>query len=156
MKTIQGFILGVVVLSAMPIVAAAVGRQETVLLRVEQRRESQGEPRITTVGMFGIGNGKMAHVDLTSIESNTAGNGAGIEIGVGYLIPTGVTLFTGVGVLLGYNSDSGEFIASYYPEVGIILQITKEFGISASHKRYYNLYNRMEVVTLFGLVFTRK
>lgn len=131
---------------------------ETTLLRIEQRKESEGFPRVTTIGAFGIGigNGKMAHMDISYMENERdavsgakPGNAWGFELGVGYLIPTQVTLFIGGGFLLAMQK--GDFIKTYFPEAGILFQVSDGVALTASKKRYMKLHGDTEDVIAFGL-----
>ena len=65
-----------------------------------------------------------------------------------------LTIFIGVGLLIGYNWDKGAFIGAYYPEAGIAANITKSVGVAISSKRYFNLYDRTEDVIMFGVMFS--
>ena len=51
--------------------------------------------------------------------------------------------------------DKDETIAAYFPEVGIVADITKSFGMSLSARRYYSLYEEDEDVIMLGLVFKK-
>lgn len=61
--------------------------------------------------------------------------------------------FLGLGISLGYNWDNEDFIATYYPEAGIVVDITKNFGLTVSKKRIFNLYGQDEDIIMLGLVF---
>jgi hypothetical protein len=124
------------------------------LIRLEQRKYSESEPHITTMGVFGQEANKYTHIDLTYLESKTAGDTWGLDVGVGYTLPTSIKFFVGIGVLLGYNTDKEDYLTAYYPEVGAILQINEAFALSASRKRYFDLYNKTEDATLFGIIFS--
>lgn len=56
---------------------------------------------------------------------------------------------------LGYNWDKDDYIAAYFPEVGIVMDFTKTFGITVSGKRYFNLYEEDEDIVMLGLVFRK-
>jgi hypothetical protein len=126
------------------------------LIRVEQRKYSESEPHITTLGVFGQEANKYTHIDLAYLESKTDGDTWGLDVGVGYTLPTSIKFFLGIGVLLGYNTDKEDYLTAYYPEVGAILQINEAFALSASRKRYFDLYNKTEDATLLGIVFSFK
>ena len=91
---------------------------------------------------------------MAYLESDTAGDTWGLDVGVGYTFPASIKLFLGVGVLLGYNTDKEDYLTAYYPEVGAILQISDAFALSASRKRYFDLYSKTEDATLLGVVFS--
>lgn len=126
--------------------------KESTLLRIERRNPSEGEPEITNVGAFGAGGGKYAHLDVSYLKSKKDGNGWGLDVGGGYLLPTTAILYLGAGFLLGDNVEQHKLIDAFYPEVGVIINVTSEFGISASKKRYFHLNGRTEDVIMLGIV----
>lgn len=65
----------------------------------------------------------------------------------------GCVIVFGVRISLGYNLDDEDFIATYYPEAGIVVEITNNFGLTVSKKRIFNLYGRDEDIIMLGLVF---
>ncbi|MCW8852214.1 MAG: hypothetical protein OQK44_06065, partial [Gammaproteobacteria bacterium] len=65
------------------------------------------------------------------------------------------SLYLLVGVSLGYNWDQDDYITAYFPEVGMVIDFTKTFGITASGKRYFNLYDGNENILMLGLVFRK-
>ncbi len=138
--------------------AAAPVSQETTQLRLEQRKESEGDPRINTLGAFGTGNGKMARLDLTYMDAGKVldepgrkggGNIWGMEVSAGYLIPTQITLYVGAGMMLGLQR--GDFLYTYYPEAGIVLKVSDGISLTASKKRYMKIYNSTEDAVMIGL-----
>ena len=63
--------------------------------------------------------------------------------------------YISIGVSLGYNWDKSDAVAAYFPEVGIIAEFTKSFGITVSGRRYYSLYDEEDDVIMLGLVFRK-
>lgn len=126
---------------------------EGTFLRIERSKQTESGLRITAIGGFGLKGRKVGHVDLSYIESVNNGDGLAMDIGADFAIRAGVTFFVGGGFLLGYNWDKSDYIAAYYPEAGIIVNITKTFGVTVSRKRYFNLYDRTENVTMIGFLF---
>ena len=76
-----------------------------------------------------------------------------LDFGGGYAFNWDISLYLSLGASVGYNTTNSESIASYYPEVGVVADITKEFGITASTRRYHHLYEENENIVMFGLVF---
>ncbi len=151
-------ILLILAATATPVQAAPVVSGETTQLRMEQRKDSEGDPRISTLGAFGTGNGKMARLDLVYMEAGEVvndperkggGNVWGLEISAGYLIPTQITFYLAGGVMLGVAQ--GEFVSSFYPEVGLLFRVSEGVSITASKKRYLKLYGATEDAVLLGL-----
>ena len=129
---------------------------ETSMLQLAQRKNSQGEPLITTIGMFGARGGTSIHWDLAKYEDSQHGEAWGTEFGAGYLLPTRVPIFIGAGVVAGYRRTGGEYFAAWYSEFGAVVPLTDGFGVSVSRKRYQKLYQQTEDVLMFGLVLTPK
>ena len=124
-------------------------------LRIERSQQTDMGLRVTSVGGFGLNRERVGHVALSYIESVGDGDGLALDLGGGVSFHAGVTFFLGVGLLLGYNWDNNDFIGAYYPEAGVVAQITKTFGVVVTGKRYFNLYNGAddENVVIFGLLF---
>ncbi len=95
-----------------------------------------------------------SHIDLTYLESDTNGKGLTLDLGGSYVFRWQVSFFAGMGIALGYNWDNDDYIASYYPEIGAVYDITKKFGVTVSGKRYFNLYDKPENIVKLGLLFT--
>lgn len=125
-------------------------------LRIERSKDTDVDLRITSLGVFGLSGGSVGHIDLAYIESEGDGNGLALDLGGGVAYEMGGTFFMGIGVALGYNWDDRGFIGAYYPEVGVVYQLTKGFGLVATGKRYYNLYDSLEdeKIIMFGLLFS--
>lgn len=139
---------------------AAQPRGEATLLRVEQRRKSDGDPMVTSVGLFGLSRDKMAHIDISYIEPGElaaipaigGGNTWALEVGAGYLVPTKVPVFFGVAWVAGLNR--GDFSSTYYPEVGAMFQVGQGVLLSVSRRRYMKLMGELQDVVMFGIALT--
>ena len=123
-------------------------------LRLEQNKSSEkNDLKISSIGGLAFIKNRYGHFDLSYLESDIQGNELALDFGSGYVFNWDVSLFLGVGISLGYNRDEEDFIGAYYPEAGIVWDITEEFGITVSAKRFYNRYEENEDVVMMGLVF---
>lgn len=136
--------------------AAAAAEQETSMLQFAQRKHSQGDPLITTVGVYGVRAGTAAHWDIAQYNDPQQGEAWATEFGAGYLLPTRVNVFIGGGFVAGYRRKGGEYFSAWYPEVGAVVPLIDGLGVSVSRKRYQKLYQKLEDVVMFGLVLTMK
>ena len=148
MKIVSYFFLFLIFVSSLAFEANA-GEN---FLRIEKSTQSDADLRVTSIGGFGVDNGKIGHVDLSYIKSVNEGDGFAMDVGAAFAFNAGATFFVGGGFLLGYNWDKSGFINAYYPEAGIAVNITKSLGVIISTKRYFNLYDNMEDVIMFGLL----
>ena len=110
---------------------------------------------ITSVGMLSLKGNMAGLVKLSYLESDINGTGSTLDLGGGYSFNNDVSLYLLLGVSLGYNWDKDDYITAYFPEVGIVMDITKTFGITLSGKRYFNLYEEDEDIVMFGVVFRK-
>ena len=125
-------------------------------LRIEQNKTSEkNDLKISSIGALVLIKNMETHIDLSYLKSDIHGNELALDIGSGYAFNWDVSLFLGMGISLGYNREKGDFIGAYYPEAGIVLDITKTFGITVSAKRFYNRYEEDEDVVMMGLVFRK-
>jgi hypothetical protein len=108
---------------------------------------------ITSVGMLSLKGNIVSSLKLSYLESGINGTGSTLDLGGGYAFNGGITLYLLLGASLGYNWDHEDYIAAYFPEIGIVMDFTKTFGITASGKRYFNLYEEDEDIVMLGLVF---
>jgi hypothetical protein len=97
----------------------------------------------------------IGHVDLSYLDSDVNGGALALDFGAGLAYSWYVSPYISIGASLGYNWDNDETIAAYYPEVGIVADITRLFGMTISAKRYYSLYDEDENVYMLGLVFRK-
>ncbi len=109
---------------------------------------------VTSIGGLLFDRNAGSHIDLTYLESDTKGKGLTLDVGGSYVFRWEVSFFAGMGVALGYNWDNDDYIASYYPELGAVYEVTKRFGVTVSGKRYFNLYDKPENIVKLGLLFT--
>ena len=108
---------------------------------------------ITSIGVLSLKNNMVGYVDLTHLDSDMNGKALTLDFGAGLAFNWHVSPYISIGVSLGYNSDKDESIAAYFPEVGIVMDITQRFGITFSGKRYYSLYEEDVDIIMLGLVF---
>ena len=110
---------------------------------------------ITSIGMLSLKGNMAGYGKLSYLESDINGTGSTLDLGGGYSFNGDVSLYLLLGISLGYNWDRDDYIAAYFPEVGIVMDFTKTFGITVSGKRYFNLYEEDEDVVMLGLVFRK-
>jgi len=123
-------------------------------LRIQQNISyDENDLKIKSIGALAFSGSVEGHADLSYLESEENGNEWVLDFGGGYVFDSDLSLFLGAGISLGYNKGKNDYIAAYYPEVGIVLDITNTFGITVSAKRYYNLLQENEDIVMLGLVF---
>lgn len=110
---------------------------------------------ITSTGMLSLKGNAAGYVKLSYLESDINGNGSTLDLAGGYALNSGISLYLLLGVSLGYNWDKDDYITAYFPEAGIVIDVTKTFGITVSGKRYFNLYDNDEDIVMLGLVFRK-
>lgn len=110
---------------------------------------------ITSIGMLSLKGDIVSSIKLSYLESGIDGKGSTLDFGGGYAFNSDVSLYVLLGVSLGYNWDRDDYIAAYFPEVGIVADFTKTFGMTVSGKRYFNLYEKDENIVMLGLVFRK-
>ena len=110
---------------------------------------------ITSVGMLSLKGNMVGFAKLSYLESDINGTGSTLDFAGGYSFNNDISLYLLLGVSLGYNWDNDDYIAAYFPEVGIVMDITKTFGITLSGKRYFNLYEEDEDIVMLGIVFRK-
>ena len=123
-------------------------------LRIEKNNSSEtNDLEVTSIGQLGFKKDMIGHVDLSRLQSDKNGDGLALEIGGAYVFNWYASPFIGLGISLGYNSDNDDYIAAYYPEAGIVIDITNKFGFIVSTKRYHHLYDNNEAIIMMGLLF---
>ena len=138
----------------LPTGVTASDESEKTYFHIQKDISSESDDlEVISIGVLGLKNYQVGHVDLSSLKSVNNGNAVTLDFGGGFAFNWDVSLFIGIGFSLGYNTDNDDTIAAYYPEAGVIWDITKKFGISVSAKRYYNLYEDNEDIVMMGLVF---
>jgi len=110
---------------------------------------------VASIGAVSLKNLMIGHVDLSYLDSDMDGSALALDFGAGIAYNWHVSPYISIGASLGYNLDNDETIAAYFPEVGILADITSSFGMSLSARRYYSLYEEDEDVIMFGLVFKK-
>jgi len=146
--------MAVCILLAGLLLSVEVAQAEKAYLRVEQSRPSdKNDLTITTIGGLTFEDNMYAHADLSYLDSELNGRGATLDFGTGFAFDWDVSLFLGVGISFGYNWDDESLIATYYPETGIVVDITDNIGLTMSVRRIFNLYDQDEDVIMLGVVF---
>ena len=133
---------------------------ETTQLRIEKTRDSEDplDPEVVSIGAFSISRDKVGHFDLIQFESDElVGEGKiqGIDFGIGYTYSEGrspLTMYLGFGFLLGYDKGLSDFVPGYYPEVGLVFMVQEGVGVTATAKRYFNVFDDYKDIITVGLV----
>ena len=132
---------------------AQQGANEVAFGRVETSVLIDDDLRITSLGGFGISDRKVGHVDLVYIEADDGeGETLGLELGGGLAFRAGATFYLGAGLMLGYDNED-DFVGTFYPQAGGVLQLSKSFGVMATGKYYARLKGDPEEVVLIGLLY---
>jgi len=134
--------------------ATAGSGSEKDYLRIEKNRPAVTDDlEITSIGALILKENMVGHVNLSSMKSVKHGDAVAFDMGGGFAFNWDVSLFLGFGISLGYNTDNDEIITAYYPEAGIVIDITNTFGITVSTKRFHHLYEENDDIVMMGLVF---
>ncbi len=127
---------------------------ENAYLALETNKRSKDGPLLVSIGAFGVGNDKGTHINLVYLEAPNKEKSAALDLGVSVALKRSIfTIYVGGGGLIGYNGSREKLVRGYYPEVGILIDITKKFGLIASGKRYINVFPETEDVVMLGLIF---
>jgi len=127
---------------------------ENAYLALETNKPSKDGPLVVSIGAFGVGSGKGTHINLAYIEARNKEKSVVLDLGVSVALKRSIfTIYVGGGGLVGYNGSREKLVRGYYPEAGILIDITKKFGLIASGKRYINLFSETEDVVMLGLLF---
>ncbi|HHJ35304.1 MAG TPA: hypothetical protein ENJ87_06030 [Gammaproteobacteria bacterium] len=137
-----------------PSVSAQAGSEKNYLRIDRSLPTENNDLTVTSIGGLLFNKNAGSHVDLSYLETDANGKGLTLDVGGSYVFRSKVSFFVGMGVALGYNWDNDDYIASYYPEVGSIYEVTKRFGLTVSGKRYFNLYDKPENIVKLGLLFS--
>lgn len=135
--------------------AKAIG-PEVAMLTLAQRNAAEGDPKITSVGMFSTQQGTSLHLDLLHFDEAGRKDSWSTELGMGYLLPTQIPLFIGGGVIAGYHRSNKDYFATWYPEVGVVVPLIPGVAVSASRKRYQRFHQEAVDVLMFGIALTMK
>jgi hypothetical protein len=123
-------------------------------LRIAHNNPSENNDLdITSIGMLSFTDNLIAHLDFTHVDSVKNGQALALDLGGGYAYTGDVALFLSFGLSFGYNWGNDDYIASYFPEAGIVMDFTKSFGITVSGRRYFSLYGEEENIVMLGLLF---
>ena len=137
----------------LPGVSATAAPDKNYLAIEHSISSDKNDIDITSLGMLSLKDNIASFIKLSYLESDINGTGSTLDLGGGYTLNGDVSLYLLLGVSLGYNWDKDDYIAAYFPEVGIVMDFTKKFGITLSGKRYFNLYEEDEDIVMLGLVF---
>ena len=113
------------------------------------------ELNLTSIGVISFENSMVGHVDLGYLDSDADGQALVLNFGAGLAFSWYVSPYLSIGASLGYNWDKDEAIAAYFPEVGVVVDFSRTFGMSLSARRYYSLYEQDENMVMLGLVFRK-
>ncbi len=128
---------------------------ETIFLHLERSQKNELDFQVSSVGALGLNKNSIGHINLSYIESPVEGDAVSLDLGGGMSYRAGVTFFLSISFMFGYNYDNDDYIAAYYPQVGIIARLTNSIGLVASSRQYRNLYDStgdLDVV-MFALLF---
>ena len=136
------------------LVATANPQPEKMYARISHgTSHDTHELSLTSVGVVSLENNMVGFADLSYLDSDTDGSAIALDFGAGLAFSWNVSPYISIGASVGYNWDKDDAIAAYFPEVGVILDFTKSFGMSLSARRYYSLYEEDEDIIILGLVF---
>jgi len=134
-------------------VSATAAPDKNYLIIEHNLSSDKNDLDITSIGMLSLEGNMVGYGKLSYLESDINGKGSTLDFGGGYSFNGDVSLYLLLGVSLGYNWDRDDYIAAYFPEIGAVIDFTKNFGITVSGKRYFNLYEEDEDIVMLGLVF---
>ena len=113
------------------------------------------ELNVASIGVISFEKYLVGHADLAYLDSDTDGKAATLDLGAGFAFNWYVSPYLSIGVSLGYNWDQDEAVAAYFPEVGVVVDFSRTFGMTISGRRYYSLYEQDEDIVMLGLVFRK-
>ena len=123
-------------------------------LRIEINEPSEfNDLDIKSFGALIFENGKQAHMDLLYSESLLIGDSMALDLGGGYVFGSNVAVFIGLGASIEYNFDTEEFYDKYYSEVGVVVNLTNQLGLTARQLHFFNQADDYEEVIMIGLLF---
>jgi len=148
-------LLAYIVLSCTLFTSVNAGSTQTKnYLRLEQSKISDKyDYKISSIGALVFTGDTQGHIDLSYLESDFDNNEWTIDVGGGYVFNGDMSLFLGLGISLGYNQSNDDLISAYYPEVGLVLDVSESIGVTVSVKRFYNRFVDNEDIIMMGLVF---
>jgi len=153
-KLCARFVVSIVLFSSLLLAVNAQAEQNKNYLRIEQSKSTdKNDIKVSTIGALVFIENTQGHIDLSYLQSDFYGDEWAVDLGGGYVFTWDVSLYLGLGVSLGYNKTNEDYIGAYYPEVGVVFDLSESFGISVSGKRFYNRFDDYEDIVMFGLVF---
>lgn len=153
-KLCAQFIISILLFSSLLLAVNAEAEPNKNYFRLEQSKSSdKNDIKISSLGALVFIENTEGHIDLSYLESDLHGEEWAVDFGGGYVFTWDLSLYLGLGVSLGYNKTNEDYIGAYYPEVGVVLDISRTFGISVKAKRFYNRFDDYEDVVMLGLVF---
>lgn len=136
--------------------ASVLAESNKYYLAIEHNMSSdKSDLDITSLGMLSLKGNIVSAIKLSYLGSDVNGDGSTLDLGGGYAFNGRASLYFLVGASLGYNWDEDDYIAAYFPEVGVVMDFTDTFGVTVSGKRYFNLYEEDENFIMLGLVFRK-
>lgn len=153
----MSLILSSLILCSVFFAPSAAVAQENMLLRFEKNRptDNLNDPEIVSLGAFSLSEGKVGNFDIINFKSDVEGKIWGFDFGLGYSFSSRgspLIMYLGFGFMLGYNTDQSDYIAGYYPSAGLVYSIKQGVGVTASAKRYYNVYDDSIDAIMVGVV----
>lgn len=107
---------------------------------------------VTSIGALVFENHMVGKVNLNYLRSDLDGDAVTLDMGGGVALRGMVSLFLTLGLSAGYNWEKENAVTAYYPEIGLVAEMTNKIGVSLSGKRYINLYEEDEDVVMLGLL----
>jgi hypothetical protein len=124
-------------------------------LRIESTVYSEESSlNVTSIGALIFENNLTGNANISYLDSALNGSAATLDLGGGFVLRGRISLLLLLGVSVGYNWDTDDLVTAYYPEIGLVTEITSKIGISLSGKRYISLYEKQEDVIMLGFVFS--
>jgi len=153
-KLCARYVISILLFSSMLLAVNAEAQPDKNYLRLEQSKSSdKNDIKISSIGALVFIENTEGHIDLSYLESDLHGEEWTVDLGAGYVFTWDLSLYLGLGVSLGYNKTNNDYIGAYYPEVGVVLDVSKKLGITVSGKRFYNRFDDYEDIIMLGLVF---
>lgn len=136
--------------------SVAAPKPETYYFQIEHNIPyDDNDLDVTSVGLLSFKNNSVGYANLNYVDSEINGSAATVDLAGGFAYTGDISLYVSVGISLGYNWDIEDYITAYYPEVGVLADFTKTFGMKLTAKRYFNIYDTNEDVVMLGLVFRK-
>ena len=148
------FTLYILILALIP-VSNSTATADKDYLRIESTVYSEESNfNVTSIGALIFENNLTGSINISYLDSTLNGSAATMDLGGGFVLRGRISLLLLLGVSVGYNWDTDDLVTAYYPEIGLVTEVTSKIGISLSGKKYINLYEKHEDVIMLGLVFS--